>query len=439
MEKGYFAAAWGDVTKSPGWISKILRLGLLSLVPIFGPIVVYGYLFGWARDIAWNVHRPLPDKIFGNEDGQLYKRGFFIILIYFVFSLVPAAFDLLASLVSGTAIAGGLLGVTMNHVSYSFVPAVGGVFLSMVLSLVSLVLVFAVCFFDWVGAMRTSLYGTLSAGFQLNKIWAMLRYDFAGLLRIFGMALIMGLVVGLISLLAVLFIVFALSIAMSAAFLTGSSSYVVAMVGVGVSLLFGVAALLLIVFCIALCGALIVRALGYWTRQFEVNRWGGQEDPMPFEQRLAAQQYSAPQQPSGQVGVEQASQQQVVAQVLYQGDASSATAQQAQYGVQGAQDYQPASYDPSGSVPVQTAPYQAAQQPVSQAPFQEHHSAVVHEADSPTIENGESLEASAGASPLTGDSAAVAAGASAQPEGSSDEPSPGEPSKPDVPDQGGSR
>ncbi len=434
MEKGYFAAAWGDVTKSPGWISKILRLGLLSLVPIFGPIVVYGYLFGWARDISWNVHRPLPDKIFGNEDGHLYKRGFFIILIYFVFSLVPAAFDLLASLVSGTAIAGGLLGVTMNHASYSFVPAVGGVFLSMVLSLVSLVLAFAVCFFGWVGAMRTSLYGTLSAGFQLNKIWAMLRYDFAGLLRIFGMALIMGLVVGLISLLAVLFIVFALSIAMSAAFLTGSSSYVVAIVGVGVSLLFGAAALLLIVFCIALCRALIVRALGYWTRQFEVNRWGGQEDPMPFEQRSAAQQYSAPQQPSGQVGVEQASQQQAVAQVPYQGNASSANAQQ-----QGAQDYQPASYDPSGSVPVQAAPYQAAQQPVCQAPFREHHSAVVHEADSPAIENGESLEAPAGASPSTGDSAAVASSASAKPEGSSDEPSLGESSRPDVPEQGGSR
>lgn len=160
---------------------------------------------------------------------------------------------------------------------------------------------------------------------------------------------------------------------------------------------------------------------------------------MPFEQRSAAQQYSAPQQPSGQAGVEQASQQQAVAQVPYQGNVSSANAQQAQSGVQGAQDYQPASYDPSGSVPVQTAPYQVAQQPVSQAPFQEHHSAVVHEADSPTIENGESLEASAGASPSTGNSTAVAAGASAQPEGSSDEPSPGEPSKPDVPDQGGSR
>ena len=67
MEKGYFAAAWGDVTKSPGWASVVLRLGLLCLIPIFGVVVMYGYLFSWARDIAWNVHRPLPRKIFANE------------------------------------------------------------------------------------------------------------------------------------------------------------------------------------------------------------------------------------------------------------------------------------------------------------------------------------------------------------------------------------
>ena len=85
MEKGYFSAAWGDITKSPGWFSKILRMGLLCLIPIFGLLVVYGYLYGWARDIAWNVHRPMPDKIFGNEDGNLYKRGFFILVIGFVF------------------------------------------------------------------------------------------------------------------------------------------------------------------------------------------------------------------------------------------------------------------------------------------------------------------------------------------------------------------
>ena len=69
MEKGYFSAAWGDITKSPGWFSKMLRMGLLCFIPIFGVLVVYGYLYGWARDIAWNVHRPMPEK------SPLPKRG----------------------------------------------------------------------------------------------------------------------------------------------------------------------------------------------------------------------------------------------------------------------------------------------------------------------------------------------------------------------------
>ncbi|MDR4016382.1 MAG: hypothetical protein Q3X03_04845, partial [Eggerthellaceae bacterium] len=84
MEKGYFAAAWGDVVKSPNWASLLIRLGLLCLIPVFGVAVMYGYLYSWARDISWNVHRPMPCKIFANEDGTLYKRGFFVLVVVLV-------------------------------------------------------------------------------------------------------------------------------------------------------------------------------------------------------------------------------------------------------------------------------------------------------------------------------------------------------------------
>ena len=69
MQAGYFNAAWHDIKNSPGWFGKLLVLGLVSLVPIFGWIVVAGYLYGWARDIAWGVHAPLPAHVFGNEGG----------------------------------------------------------------------------------------------------------------------------------------------------------------------------------------------------------------------------------------------------------------------------------------------------------------------------------------------------------------------------------
>lgn len=375
MEKGYFAAAWGDVTKSPGWISKLLRLGLLLLVPIFGQVVAYGYLYGWARDIAWNVHRPLPAKIFGNEDGNLYKRGFFIFLVALVFSLVPGAFNFLSHLVSGTALVGGSLNLTMNGSYYSYAPLMGGVFFSMVLGLFSFILALAVAFFAWVGSMRTALYGTLSAGFQLNKIWAMLRYDFPGLLRIFAMALIVGLVIGFFLMVALFMFVLVGVVMVSAASLGGSGAFSVALFGVGVFSLFGIAFLLLSLFCIALCDALVIRALGYWTRQFEVSRWGGQEDPMPFEQRAAAQQSTAQQ---------QAPQQQ-------------ATAQQVAHA---------ATFNPADGVPAQTAPYPVSGQDVHTAPLNSNEAPFVHEAGSSDQTDEEASSSAGSAESVDGSSEA---------------------------------
>lgn len=278
MEKGYFSAAWGDITKSPGWFSKILRMGLLCFIPIFGVLVVYGYLYGWARDIAWNVHRPMPEKIFGNEDGNLYKRGFFILVIGFVFSLIPGAFSFLTSMVTGVSFLGAA--------TASSAPlGVGSLLMALVFSLAGLVLTFAVVFFYWVGAMRCALYGTLSSGFQFGKIWAMLRYDFTGLLRIFGMSLICGAVVGIAA-----FIIIGLSVTLSVifgvAFIQNETQVVIYTL---------VILLLILVLCVVssfisvLITALISRALGYWTRQFQVNLWGGQEDPMPFELEQARQ------------------------------------------------------------------------------------------------------------------------------------------------------
>ena len=373
MEKGYFAAAWGDVTKSPGWISKLLRLGLLLLVPIFGQVVAYGYLYGWARDIAWNVHRPLPAKIFGNEDGNLYKRGFFIFLVALVFSLVPGAFNFLSHLVSGTALVGGSLNLTMNGSYYSYAPLMGGVFFSMVLGLFSFILALAVAFFAWVGSMRTALYGTLSAGFQLNKIWAMLRYDFPGLLRIFAMALIVGLVIGFFLMVALFMFVLVGVVMVSAASLGGSGAFSVALFGVGVFSLFGIAFLLLSLFCIALCDALVIRALGYWTRQFEVSRWGGQEDPMPFEQRAAAQQQAPQQQVAAQ---QQGAWQQPTAQqptAQQQAPQQQATAQQVAHA---------ATFNPADGVPAQTAPYPVSGQDVHTAPLNSNEAPFVHKAGS---------------------------------------------------------
>ena len=70
MQIKYFQTAWNDVKNSPGWFGKMCLLALVNFIPIFGSIVSYGYLYGWAREIAWGVHQPMPASIFSNDDGN---------------------------------------------------------------------------------------------------------------------------------------------------------------------------------------------------------------------------------------------------------------------------------------------------------------------------------------------------------------------------------
>ena len=290
MQTGYFNAAWHDIKNSPGWFGKLLVLGLVSLIPVFGLIVVCGYLYGWARDLAWNVHSPLPAHVFGNEDGKLYGRGFFVLVIGFVCSLIPWVVEFVGSLLTGGSF--GLLS-GWGHSGYSWFPfgMVSGI-VGLAFFVLSVAAYLFTVFFTWVGSMRMSIYGRLSAGFQFGKIWSMIRHDFNGILRILGMAVL--LFVGLTVIATVLVFVVTLVGVIIGFFVTGGNmninsshpgaavmSLVFAIGGVAflLALLAGFASMVLAVFSMMM----ITRALGYWTRQFDVPAWRGQDDPMPFE------------------------------------------------------------------------------------------------------------------------------------------------------------
>lgn len=416
MEKGYFAAAWGDVTKSPGWFSKFLRLGLLLCVPVFGIMVLYGYLYSWARDIAWNVHRPLPDKIFGNEDGNLYKRGFFILVIAFVFSLIPEIFSVVTNSLSGVSFGGAMY---HNHLT----AGMGALFVGFMLWAVSMVLYFVVSFFVWVGSMRTALYGTLSAGFQLSKIWSMMRYDFMGLLRIFAMNLICGVIAAIGF--TILGIVLALMIgAFAGLFIAvgGDSTPALILPFVLAIIIVILAFIVVCCVCCVFIEALLARALGYWTRQFQVNLWGGQEDPMPFEreqaQRTAQAQQYYQQQNYAQPGYQNGYQQQVPQQQPGQQPASqqpnqqpsgqqpmtqqpvsgqpTATQQQQPMGVPVAYQQQPASQQQPAAQPVG----QSGQQPAAQPVVQSGQQPAAQPADQPSQQQESKVAAQSQAIPM---------------------------------------
>lgn len=293
MQSGYFNAAWNDIKNSPGWFGKVLLLSLVSLIPVFGAIVVYGYVFGWARDLSWGVHAPLPERVFGNEDGKLYRRGFFALVIIFVCALIPWAVELVGSIVTGV----GFGSLSWYSHSSGFLPFSFGLvsgLAGLAFFALSIAAYFFATFFFWVGTMRMSIYDRLSAGFQFSKMWAMMRHDFGGILRIFGMAVLLSLVLSVAVFTLVLVVVF-IGVAVGFFVFGGSmginmGQFDGAMVGAVLAAIAVMVVLaLLVAFASAVMGVFIemmtARALGYWTRQFDVPAWRGQDDPMPFELR----------------------------------------------------------------------------------------------------------------------------------------------------------
>lgn len=167
MQRGYFKTAWSDVTQSPHWVTRILLLALLSFIPVFGWIVIAGYLWGWARDMAWGVHAPLPERIFENADGTLYSRGFFAAVIAVVCAVVMSVLQSAGGLISSGSFAGSAFVWGDVHSIYQTVAPLGLV--SGLLSLFSFAVLCAVSFvvtlFKWVGTMRMSDLRTPLCGF----------------------------------------------------------------------------------------------------------------------------------------------------------------------------------------------------------------------------------------------------------------------------------
>ena len=275
MQTGYYHTAWSDIKNSPKWFGKLCLLALIGFIPIFGQIVIAGYVYGWARDIAWNIHAPMPERIFGNEDGKLYSRGFFVWLISFVFS-IPAMIFYAASLgASNSSLASALL------------------------SLLFLAFSIAALAFAAVGIMRMSIYGRLSPGFQVKQIWKMIKQDVGGLVRIFGMVILVSIIIGIVSVFAVIFVALIsgagalMQLALTGFDMTDPSSLASVAPSIGLFIILMLAVGFLGSVASIFIQVLTARALGYWTRQFDVPQWGGQDDPLPFETG-AATTYGAP-------------------------------------------------------------------------------------------------------------------------------------------------
>ena len=309
MQIKYFQTAWNDVKNSPGWFKNVLKLGLLDMIPILGTIVQNGFLYGWAREAAWNVRNPLPRTIFGNNDTRLWARGGLIFVFMFVLGLIPGIISTFSDMLTNS----GYFALLAGGSYYGSVPTVSGgaMALGFLLSLVSLALYVLVEFIGWAGSMRISIYDSLSAGFNIKNDWSMLKRDTNGIVRIFAMNLLFGLIFGLIFGLVFFIVCFTFLMSILVPVINASSGtmsdseIMTAIASAGAGFLVFMLVFTLLIYALMCVSAwlqmITTRALGYWTSQFNVPSWGPQDAPLPggYAPAGAWQQPNQYQQPQG--------------------------------------------------------------------------------------------------------------------------------------------
>lgn len=321
MNGKYWKTCSKDISSSEGWLKKVMLLGLLNLIPVFGQMTLYGYAYEWAHKAAWGVKTPMPAKIYGREGSKMLRWGWFVIVIAIVFSIIPYIIMQIGSVISTVSAGTGAYSAYESFYYDNPVSMAGnaaGMMFGGLIQLVGFVALVLAALLAMVGAVRMTVYDRLGCGLQFKQIWKMARKDFGGLMRVFGMSLITELIIGVIAFVVVMIIVF-FCVAVGAG-MFGSTLYEYAYYGSYVSndslaaiatVLIGlfVAAfpLMLALYWVFSCmmswrELLVARAVGYWTAQFEVAKWGKKDDPLPFENAPAASAAAAaPQQPTAPV------------------------------------------------------------------------------------------------------------------------------------------
>ena len=286
QETRYFSHAWALLTKDKGWPKVIVMLALWMLIPIVGWLWVLGYEAEWARLIAWGVEGSPKQK---NIDlGQCLTSGWRVFVVQFGWSILWMILSNFILLGSGSL-------QFYNH--YPYVDTDFGSFTSLILDIAGI--------FCWIflviAGVRTAIYQRYTAGYQLNRIFDMLKRDIRGFVKIVGIsllaALISGAVIGVLCFFAV--VLGALGLGLLSYGVTSGTNYSVPMFFI----LLATVLFFLIVEMILLVLSLINYVMvGLWLRQFDVLSWGASEDPLP-ESPLPGQE-ATPVQP-GQAQVPQ--------------------------------------------------------------------------------------------------------------------------------------
>ncbi len=261
----YVAQAFRDIVHSGDWLRVILILALLSYIPIFGAIVLYGFLLRWVREAAWKMDTPMRPRVLDNFDGQLYSYGWRAYVLAVVYSLIPALVAAALVVWHVTAALSDVIGSAFG----GYIVTVEDVDVTLPIQAVIAVnaLQWLMYPFLWMGLVRMVLYRDVAAGLQVGTLIQMMRRDLGGLLFIWlfycviitALGLVSDMLVDRFDLLGILY---------------DGSGLLVAKMLVIVYLLADSAVTVLVT-------AITLRAVGHWAAQLDVEHWGPKESPLP--------------------------------------------------------------------------------------------------------------------------------------------------------------
>lgn len=153
--------AYTYVFENPAWITNLLLLSVVQLIPVIGPIAAMGYQFEVMDSLLRWPHRSYPDFDF-DRLGEYLARGVWPFLVVFLVSLVVFPFLYLAFIIAALA---GLVGAA---------EADDPVLLIVVFGVLLVLFVVALCVFGLVSramALRAGLAEDFSAGFQMHAVF----------------------------------------------------------------------------------------------------------------------------------------------------------------------------------------------------------------------------------------------------------------------------
>ena len=280
QDNHYLARSWGLLNLGGNLALTVLTLGLVSLIPIIGPLVVLGYCVEWARQVSWGVSCP-PGTQTWSWGGYL-SSGWRSFVVQFGYGVI----------------------IGLAFAVIQIVPLIGQL-VDTITPLVSIVVSVVVS----IAVLHAAIYQRIGAGFNFSRVFQMADHDFVGLLRVMGFVALTTFV----SAIVYGFIIFGSSIpsfvraVMEIGSLSGET-YNRALFDATVAFLAGIlpgAGISYVINCFvgSLVQLVIYGMMGLWMRQFDVAHWGREEDPLPptieAQQPVYTQYSQAPSQPAG--------------------------------------------------------------------------------------------------------------------------------------------